>query len=77
MSRRLPALDARDVLKALHRAGFFVARSSGSHQYLIHEDDPSRRVVVPVHGGRDLPRGLLRAIVRQSGLSVEEFIDLL
>ena len=77
MSRRLPARNARDVLKALNRAGFLVARRSESHHYLIHENDPSRRVVVPVHGGRDLPRGLLRAIVRQSGLSVEEFVDLL
>ena len=77
MNVRLPTLGAKDVLRALERAGFFVVRSSGSHHYLIHRTDPTRRTVVPVHGARDLPRGLLRAIIRQAGLSTEEFRKLL
>lgn len=77
MTGRLPSLTFRDVIQALLSAGFFIARSSGSHHYLIHGEDPRRRTVVPVHGGRDLPRGLTRAIIRQSGLSVEEFLKLL
>jgi predicted RNA binding protein YcfA (HicA-like mRNA interferase family) len=76
MSGRLPALTARDVMRALQRAGFFVVRSSGSHHLLVHETDPSRRTTVPVHPG-DLPRGLVRAIIRQARLSVDEFIALL
>jgi predicted RNA binding protein YcfA (HicA-like mRNA interferase family) len=39
--------------------------------------DSSRTVVVPVHGGRDLKPGTLRAIIRQAGLTIEEFADLL
>lgn len=77
MSRRLPALNAKQVLKALRRAGFSVARTSGSHQYLIHQDQPHRRVVLPYHGRKDMPRGTLRAVIEQAGLTVEQFIDLL
>ena len=73
MTERLPAVNARQLLRALERAGFSVARSSGSHHYLIHRTDRSRRTVVPYHAARDLPRGLVRAILRQAGLSVDEF----
>jgi len=77
MSERLPAVSARQMLRALERAGFSVVRSSGSHHYLIHRTDRSRRTVVPYHAARDLPRGLVRAILRQAGLSAEEFRELL
>ena len=73
MNGRLPGVSARQLLRALERAGFSVVRSSGSHHYLIHRTDSSRRTVVPYHAARDLPRGLVRAILRQAGLSVDEF----
>ena len=76
MNQRLPALTARDVIRALERAGFVVSRTSGSHCRLIHATDPSRKVTVPVHGG-DLKRGTLRAIIAQAGFNVAEFINLL
>lgn len=76
MSRRLPALGASQVVRALQRAGFSVHRVKGSHHHLRHADRPSLRVVVPVHKG-DLPLGTLRAIVRQAGLTEDEFVDLL
>jgi predicted RNA binding protein YcfA (HicA-like mRNA interferase family) len=65
------------VVRALERAGFAVIRTSGSHQLLVHADDPRRRTTVPHHGARDLPRGLLRAVIRQAGLTVDEFVALL
>jgi predicted RNA binding protein YcfA (HicA-like mRNA interferase family) len=73
MNQRLPALTARDVIRALERAGFAVTRTSGSHCRLVHSSDPARKVTVPVHTG-DLPRGTLRAIISQAGLTVAEFI---
>jgi len=39
--------------------------------------DFTRQVTVPLHAGKDLKRGILRAIIRQAGMSVEEFNDLL
>jgi predicted RNA binding protein YcfA (HicA-like mRNA interferase family) len=76
MNQRLPALTARDVIRALERAGFVVSRTSGSHCRLIHASDPARKITVPVHSG-DLKRGTLRGIVAQAGLTVPEFIALL
>jgi predicted RNA binding protein YcfA (HicA-like mRNA interferase family) len=72
---RLPSLTARKVVTALERAGFVEDHQRGSHLHLWH---PEREVVVtvPMHAG-DLPRGTLRAIVEQSGLSKEEFVELL
>ena len=77
MSRRLPALNGRDVLRALEKAGFAIARIKGSHHMLVHRDDRSRITNVPVHASRDLPRGTLRDIIKQAGLTVDEFLDLL
>ncbi len=72
---RLPALRARKVVRALARAGFVVRRIAGSHYQMTHPDDPLRRVSVP-HHSKDLRRSTLRAIIRQSGLTVKEFLDL-
>lgn len=76
MNQRLPALTARDVIRALERAGFVAVRMSGSHCRLVHTGDVGRKITIPVHSG-DLKRGTLRAIVAQAGLTVEEFLALL
>ncbi len=76
MTARLPVLNARDVVRALQRAGFSVSRISGSHCRLVHTSEPARKVTVPLHGG-DLKRGTLRSIVAQAGLTVAEFVPLL
>jgi predicted RNA binding protein YcfA (HicA-like mRNA interferase family) len=73
----LPSVKARDVIRALQRAGFSIVRTSGGHYRLVHDIDPTRQTTVPVHKGKDIPRGTLRAIIDQAGLTVEEFIDLL
>jgi predicted RNA binding protein YcfA (HicA-like mRNA interferase family) len=76
MNERLPSLTARDVVRALERAGFVVSRTSGSHARLIHSTDSARKVTVPMHSG-DLKRGTLRGIIAQAGMTVSEFIALL
>ena len=76
MSRRLPALTAADLLRALRRAGFSVERIKGSHHHLRHAERPALRVVVPVHRG-ELPAGTVAAIMRQAGLSQEELLELI
>ena len=77
MNDRTPALKAREVIRALERAGFVVSRTSGSHCRLIHTTNPARKVTVPLHGSTDLKRGTMRAIISQAGLTVAEFIGLL
>ncbi len=77
MTSHFPSLKALDVIHALERGGFEVVRSSGSHHRLVHKDDASRATTVPVHKGKDLPRPVLRAIIKQAGFTVEEFLELL
>lgn len=77
MSRRLPALTARQLIRALERADFFIERSSGSHHLLVHREDPRRRVTVAYHGSKDIPRGTLSSILRQAQLTVDELLALL
>jgi predicted RNA binding protein YcfA (HicA-like mRNA interferase family) len=76
MTGRLPAVNAKRVIRALERAGFVVDRIVGSHYVLAHRNDPSRAVTVLYHGSRDLKAGTLRSIIKQAGLSIEEFNDL-
>lgn len=67
----LSVLVANEVMKVLERHGFEHVRQKGSHVRMKHPD--GRATVVPQHGKRPLKRGLLRSIIRQSGLSVEDF----
>jgi predicted RNA binding protein YcfA (HicA-like mRNA interferase family) len=69
----LPALTARKVIRALKRAGFVEDRQKGSHLILIHPSKKAR-TVIPVHGSRTIKKPLLRAIIRDANLSVEEFV---
>jgi predicted RNA binding protein YcfA (HicA-like mRNA interferase family) len=71
---KLPVVSGRECLKALGRAGYRLRRQEGSHM-ILRRDDPFTQVVVPDH--KELDRGTLRAIIRQAGLSVNEFIALL
>jgi predicted RNA binding protein YcfA (HicA-like mRNA interferase family) len=73
---KLPSLTARKVVRALKRAGFVEDRQKGSHLVLIHPETKAR-TVVPVHPGRTIKEPLLRAIVRDANLLVDEFIELL
>jgi len=77
MNAGLPTASGREVVRTLERAGFFIDRVVGSHHMMVHRDDPRRTVTVPVHGARELKTGTLRSIIRQAGLTVEEFRDLL
>jgi predicted RNA binding protein YcfA (HicA-like mRNA interferase family) len=75
MPASLPAIPGAKVVKALERAGFTVVRVSGSHHVMRHPD--GRTVVVPVHAGRDVPKGTLRNVLAIIGLTAEEFRQLL
>ncbi len=70
---RLPVCRPKDVCRALERAGFRFIRQRGSHR--IYQRG-SRSVIVPYHA-KDLKRGTLKAIVKDSGLTVVEFLKVL
>ncbi|MBI4272528.1 type II toxin-antitoxin system HicA family toxin [Candidatus Uhrbacteria bacterium] len=71
MGTRLPTLKAADVARILEQLSFVRMRQSGSHVFFQHPD--GRTTLVPYHGGKDIGRGLLRQIIREAGLTPEEF----
>ena len=71
---KLTVISGKICAKALEKAGFYFKRQVGSH-IILRRDNPFSQVVVPDH--KELDRGTLRAIIRQSGLNVESFIELL
>ena len=76
MSQRLPTLSGKEVVKALAKVGFTEVprRGKGSHMF-VHRADPPKGITVPDH--KQIGRGLLRSIIRQTELSVDEFLELL
>jgi len=71
---KLPVINGRDCVAALQRAGFVIRRQTGSHIIMRH-DEPFIQVTVPNH--RTLKRGMLARIIKDAGLTVEEFLELL
>ena len=76
MSRHLPAVSGRELVRALRRAGFVVLRQKGSHVSMEKRSvDGYWRTVVPLH--REIRPGTLSDIRNQTGLSKAELAELL
>ena len=72
---KLPIISRMEAVKALSRIGYEIDHQTGSHLILRHKEEPHRRLTVPNH--KELAKGTLRAIIRQAGLTREEFLKLL
>jgi predicted RNA binding protein YcfA (HicA-like mRNA interferase family) len=76
MSDRLPVISGEEAIAAFARAGYAVVRQRGSHVRLRDPSQPTRPPLsIPQHD--ELRPGLLRRLLRDAGLTVEEFRDLL
>jgi len=71
---RLPALPAREVVRAFAKAGFKHQRQTGSHLILYSD---TRRQVLSIPNHDPVKRGTLRALIRQAGMTREQFLELL
>ena len=69
---RLPVISGDDFVRAIRKIGYVWDHTEGSHMILVHPDGP--RLSVPRH--RELGRGLLRALIRDAGLTREDFMHL-
>lgn len=71
---KLPRLSGKKCAKVLGKVGFYLKRQEGSH-LILRRDKPFAQVVIPRH--KELDSGTLRAIIRHTGLSLDEFVKLL
>ena len=62
-------------MKFFIKLGYQPDHQTGSHMILRNKDPPYRRLTIPNH--KEISRGTLKAIIRQAGLTIEEFIDML
>lgn len=73
---RLPRIPSSLVIRTLKRARFHEFHQSGSHIQLRHFNNPKLRLTIPFHR-KDLMPKTLKSIIKQAGLTVEEFLKLL
>lgn len=69
---KLPHLSGKQILKILEKQGFELDHQTGSHLILRQIEGPHRRITVPNHDPVSI--GTLNAIIKQSGLSREDFL---
>jgi len=69
---KLPRLSGREVIKILSKQGFETVRQRGSHVFIKHSD--GRTTVIPNH--KEIDKGTLLEIIRQAGLTRNEFLEL-
>lgn len=74
---KLPHVSGDRVLRALTRLGFYELHRKGSHVMVASRKDSSRVAVVPVHKGKTVPAGTLRAILKGARVSIEELREAL
>ena len=70
---RLPVISGDEFVKAVAKIGYVWDRTEGSHMIMV--GPMGKRLSVPRH--REMGRGLLRALIRDAGLTREEFLDLI
>lgn len=75
MPDRLPTVTGAELVRALQAAEFVLTTTRGSHHRLKHPD--GRATTVPVHAGKDVPKGTLRSVLRDVGMSAGDLRRLL
>ena len=72
---KLPVVSGKQLCRILEKIGYFVDHKTGSHIILRNENPPYRRLTIPDH--KEIAKGTLRGIIRQAGLTLQEFKKLI
>jgi len=73
---KLPVVSGEDAVKCFEKLGYVVVRQKGSHIRMRHRSDKNKKpLTIPKHNV--LGKGLLRKLIRDAEISVEEFNELL
>jgi predicted RNA binding protein YcfA (HicA-like mRNA interferase family) len=75
MSEKLPRVTANEMIKIIERLGFHLSRQSGSHK--IYKNDEGKRVTIAYHSGKILHPKMVKSILADVGLSVDDFKKIL
>ena len=72
---RLPRITAKQIIYILEKRGFKLVRQSGSHK--IYKKSDGKRTTVPFHDGKILHPKILKSILNDAGIEIEELEKLL
>ncbi|MEK7147117.1 MAG: type II toxin-antitoxin system HicA family toxin [Patescibacteria group bacterium] len=72
---KLPVIKSRELIRVLKKLGFFEFHRVGSHAQFKHID--GRRITLPVHSGKDIKKKILKAIINDIDILIEDFIKIL
>ena len=75
MSQKFPVLNSKELVRVLEKKGFSFSRQTGSHANYIN--DEVTRVTVPIHGKKDLGKGLLKQILADANIKLDNLKNLL
>lgn len=70
---KLPRLTSAQIIRIIEKRGFRLSRQSGSH--MIFKNEEGRRVTIPYHAGKILHPKLLKSILNDADISVEELLE--
>jgi predicted RNA binding protein YcfA (HicA-like mRNA interferase family) len=70
---KLPSISPEKLARVLEKCGFELERIKGSHHF-YHNPETKKSASVPFHD-KDVPKGLLNEILKEAGISREEFCD--
>lgn len=74
---KLPIVSGKEVIKALSKIGFQHIRTSGSHAIINKEDKEKGKITIPVPLHKELAKGTLKSIMRQTRINLEQLLELL
>ncbi len=72
---KLPSVKPRELIKSFEKLGYIIDRQKGSH-VILYQPLTKRRLTIPLHT-KDVPNGTLLAIIKQAGLTKEEFLKVI
>ncbi len=75
MSEKLPRVTANEMIKIVEKLGFRFSRQSGSHK--IYKNDEGKRIIIAYHSGKILHPKVVKSILADARLSVDEFKKML
>ena len=75
MGEKLPRIKAGNIIRVLERKGFVLVRQSGSHK--IYRNNEGKRVTIPYHSGKILHPKVLKSIMRDAEIGMDELRELL
>lgn len=75
MSEKLPRITAREIIHVIERKGFYLSRQSGSH--MIYKNNEGKRTTIPFHASVILHPKIIKAILKDSEMTVDQLRELL